>query len=115
MRIKLIGMDLIITQCLLKNKGPLDVYLLFTEEWNNQHKNEIIDRNFGWGEHKEHVTEYDHMGEINYCYKGLKPLFESIYLPYPFRTIRHKWLIFWYSRECVKIFVNELSSPLASD
>lgn len=75
-RIKLIGEDLIVAHKLLKNKVPLDEYILISEALTDEYKNATIQRNFGWGELVEHETQYKHLGDINYSYIGLRTLLE---------------------------------------
>ncbi|MDB4293248.1 DUF2652 domain-containing protein [Maribacter sp.] len=75
-RIKLIGEDLIVAHKLLKNKVPLDEYILLSEAVTDEYKDKTIERNFGWGELVDRGTQYQHLGDINYSYIGLRPLLE---------------------------------------
>ncbi|GAA0715400.1 hypothetical protein GCM10009430_09800 [Aquimarina litoralis] len=72
--IKLMGEDVIIAHRLLKNKVPIDEYILLSENLRSQYKESTIERNFGWGELHDRETEYKHIGEINYSYIDLRPL-----------------------------------------
>ncbi len=74
--IKLMGEDVIIAHRLLKNKIPLEEYILISEDLLSEYKEETIERNFGWGELQDLETEYKHIGEINYSYISLKPLLD---------------------------------------
>jgi len=73
-RIKLMGEDVIIAHRLLKNDIPQDEYLLISEDLLNQYKDEVIDRNFGWGELQDEEERYRHLGDINYSYIKMKKL-----------------------------------------
>lgn len=75
-RIKLFGEDLIVAHRLLKNKVPIDEYLLLSEALTDQYENSALERNFGWGELISHQSKYDDLGEINYNYIALQPLVE---------------------------------------
>ncbi|WP_299216299.1 DUF2652 domain-containing protein [uncultured Aquimarina sp.] len=72
--IKLMGEDVIIAHRLLKNKIPIDEYILLSEDLLSEFKDKTIERNFGWGELHDRETEYKHIGEINYSYINLEPL-----------------------------------------
>ncbi|WP_299604556.1 DUF2652 domain-containing protein [uncultured Aquimarina sp.] len=72
--IKLMGEDVIIAHRLLKNKVPIDEYILLSENLRSQYKENTIERNFGWGELHDRKAEYKHIGEINYSYIDLRPL-----------------------------------------
>ncbi|KZS38872.1 hypothetical protein AWE51_14930 [Aquimarina aggregata] len=74
--IKLMGEDVIIAHRLLKNKIPIDEYILLSEDLLSEFRDETIDRNFGWGELHDRETKYKHIGEINYSYINLEPLVE---------------------------------------
>lgn len=72
--IKLMGEDVIIAHRLLKNDIKEDEYLLISEHLINQYKDEVIDRNFGWGELQDDEEKYKYIGEVNYSYVKLKKL-----------------------------------------
>ncbi|GAA4271985.1 DUF2652 domain-containing protein [Aquimarina gracilis] len=72
--IKLMGEDVIIAHRLLKNKVPIEEYILLSEDLLSKFKDDTIERNFGWGDLHDRETEYKHIGEINYSYINLKPL-----------------------------------------
>ena len=59
--IKLMGEDVIIAHRLLKNKVPIDEYILLSENLLSEYKDHIIDRNFGWGKLHDRETEYEHI------------------------------------------------------
>ncbi len=75
--IKLMGEDVIIAHRLLKNKVKSEEYILISENLLDQYKNEVIEKNFGWGTLHERETAYEHIGEINYSYIKLAPLLEE--------------------------------------
>lgn len=75
-RIKLMGEDVIVAHRLLKNDIEEDEYLLISESLLNQYKDEVIERNFGWGELQGEEERYKHLGEINYSYVKMKTLME---------------------------------------
>lgn len=72
-RIKLMGEDVIIAHRLLKNNIPLDEYLLISNTLLDEYKDEVIDKNFGWGELLSQEEQYKHIGEIGYNYVKLEP------------------------------------------
>jgi len=72
--IKLMGEDVIVAHRLLKNDIKENEYLLLSESLMDNYKDEVIERNFGWGELKESDENYKHIGEINYSYINLEPL-----------------------------------------
>lgn len=72
--IKLMGEDVIMAHRLLKNDVPFEEYILISEKVLDEYKDEVIERNFGWGILKEIETEYRHLGEISYSYINLRPL-----------------------------------------
>ncbi len=74
--IKLMGEDVIIAHRLLKNKIPIEEYILLSEDLLSEYKDTTIERNFGWGDLHDRETEYKHIGEVNYSYIDLKPLVE---------------------------------------
>lgn len=73
-RIKLFGEDLIVAHRLLKNDVPLEEYILISEALTEQYKDEIIAYNLDWGKLVRSGDHYKHVGTVNYCYIGLKPL-----------------------------------------
>ncbi len=73
-RIKLHGEDLIVAHRLLKNRVPLDEYILLSDTLINTYSENSIQRNFEWGELKTQNIQYEHVGEISYHFIGLKPL-----------------------------------------
>lgn len=75
-RIKLMGEDVIIAHRLLKNNIPYDEYLLISDALLDEYKDEVIDKNFGWGELLTEEEEYKHIGEIGYSFVKLEPLLE---------------------------------------
>ncbi len=72
--IKLMGEDVIVAHRLLKNDIPIDEYILISQDLLSEYKENIIERNFGWGQLHDHQTNYKHIGEVNYSYINLKPL-----------------------------------------
>ncbi|MBQ4820545.1 DUF2652 domain-containing protein [Aquimarina sp. MMG016] len=74
--IKLMGEDVIIAHRLLKNKIPIEEYILLSEDLLSEYKEDTIERNFGWGELHDRETEYQHIGEVNYSYIDLAPVLE---------------------------------------
>ena len=72
--IKLMGEDIITAHRLLKNKIPINEYLLLSGELLNQYKDNQIDVNFEWANLKSRDTSYKHIGEISYKYINLEPL-----------------------------------------
>ncbi len=74
--IKLMGEDVIIAHRLLKNKIPIEEYILLSEDLLSEYKEETIKRNFGWGKLHGRETKYQHIGEVNYRYINLKPILE---------------------------------------
>jgi hypothetical protein len=72
--IKLMGEDVIVAHRLLKNDIKRDEYLLLSESLMNNYKDDVIERNFGWGELIESDEKYKHIGEVNYSYINLEPL-----------------------------------------
>ena len=72
--VKLMGEDVIIAHRLLKNDIKEDEYLLISEQLLNQYKNEVIERNFGWGELLVEEERYKHIGDINYSYIKMNKL-----------------------------------------
>jgi hypothetical protein len=75
-RIKLMGEDVIIAHRLLKNDIEEDEYLLISEALLNQYKDEVIERNFNWGELRNNDQNYRHLGEIKYSYVKMLKLLE---------------------------------------
>ncbi|MCK8479385.1 DUF2652 domain-containing protein [Psychroserpens algicola] len=75
-RIKLMGEDVIIAHRLLKNDIKEDEYLLISEQVLNQYKDEVIKRNFGWGDLQDEGERYKHLGDINYSYVKMRKLLE---------------------------------------
>ncbi|WP_323787042.1 DUF2652 domain-containing protein [Psychroserpens sp.] len=75
-RIKLMGEDVIVAHRLLKNDIKEDEYLLISEQLLNQYQDEVIERNFGWGELQDDEERYKHLGEINYSYVKMTKLLE---------------------------------------
>ena len=73
-RIKLMGEDVIIAHRLLKNDIKEDEYLLISEHLLNQYNDDVIERNFGWGELLDEEEKYKHIGEINYSYVKMHKL-----------------------------------------
>ncbi|WP_221892424.1 DUF2652 domain-containing protein [Winogradskyella flava] len=73
-RIKLMGEDVIVAHRLLKNDIKEDEYLLISEALLDQYKDEVIERNFNWGELKDNDQKYRHLGEINYSYVKMHKL-----------------------------------------
>ena len=73
-RIKLIGEDVIVAHRLLKNDIKEDEYLLISEKLLSQYKNDVINRNFGWGELLDEEEKYKHIGDINYSYIKMNKL-----------------------------------------
>ncbi|MFK7783009.1 DUF2652 domain-containing protein [Psychroserpens sp.] len=74
--IKLMGEDVIVAHRLLKNDIKEDEYLLVSEVLLSQYKNEVIERNFGWGKLQDDEERYKHLGEINYSYVKMNKLLE---------------------------------------
>ncbi|SEL95127.1 Protein of unknown function [Aquimarina amphilecti] len=74
--IKLMGEDVIIAHRLLKNKIPINEYILLSESLLSEYKDTTIERNFGWGKLHDRETSYKHIGEVNYSYINLQPLVE---------------------------------------
>ncbi|GAA4106851.1 hypothetical protein GCM10022393_01560 [Aquimarina addita] len=74
--IKLMGEDVIVAHRLLKNKIPIDEYILISESLLSEYKDETIERNFGWGQLHEMEAKYKHIGDISYSYIDLNPLVE---------------------------------------
>jgi hypothetical protein len=75
-RIKLMGEDVIVAHRLLKNDIKEDEYLLISEHLLNQYKDEVIERNFGWGELQDEEERYKHLGDIAYSYVKMNELLE---------------------------------------
>lgn len=74
--IKLLGEDIIIAHRLLKNDISQDEYLLLSQNIMDQYKDDVIDRNFGWGTLKDGDDKYKHIGIVNYSYINLAPLID---------------------------------------
>lgn len=72
---KLIGQDVIIAHRLLKNSTQADEYLLMTEQYTSRFEQEELDKVFAFGELKQGIDEYTHIGPVHYRYASLKPLF----------------------------------------
>ncbi len=72
--IKLMGEDVIVAHRLLKNDIKKDEYLLLSESLMDNYKDEVIERNFGWGVLKDGDENYKHLGDVNYSYINLEPL-----------------------------------------
>jgi len=72
--IKLMGEDVILAHRFLKNEIKSDEYLLLSESLMNNYKDDVIERNFGWGELIESDQNYPHIGDVNYSYISLEPL-----------------------------------------
>nr|WP_321221883.1 DUF2652 domain-containing protein [uncultured Psychroserpens sp.] len=75
-RIKLMGEDVIVAHRLLKNDIDEAEYLLISENLLKQYDNEVINRNFGWGELQGEEKRYKHLGDINYSYVKMNKLME---------------------------------------
>lgn len=75
-RIKLMGEDVIIAHRLLKNDIIDDEYLLISEQLLNQYKDEVIERNFGWGDLQDDEKRYKHLGDVSYSYVKMRKLLE---------------------------------------
>lgn len=73
-RIKLMGEDVIIAHRLLKNNISLDEYLLISDAVLDEYKENIIDKNFEWGELLNEEAQYKHIGDVGYSFIKLKPL-----------------------------------------
>ncbi|WP_010521504.1 DUF2652 domain-containing protein [Aquimarina agarivorans] len=74
--IKLMGEDVITAHRLLKNKVPIDEYLLLSENLLQQYTETEIESNLEWASLKEKETSYEHIGDITYRYINLTPLNE---------------------------------------
>lgn len=72
--IKLMGEDVITAHRLLKNKVPIDEYILLSESLLSKFEDKSIINEFSWGSLLEKDTEYKHIGEIAYRYISLAPL-----------------------------------------
>jgi len=75
-RIKLMGEDVIVAHRLLKNNINDDEYLLISDQLLNQYKDEVIERDFGWGKLQDSDERYKHIGEVNYSYVKLNKFLE---------------------------------------
>lgn len=77
--IKLMGEDVITAHRLLKNKVPLEEYILLSDSLLNEYENHDILENFKWGSLHNKDTYYEHIGDISYKYIDLKPLRENLH------------------------------------
>jgi len=72
--VKLIGEDVIVAHRLLKNKIPIDEYVLISEsllsKYVEKDKEEVLD----WSNLKSGSIEFNHLGTVRYRYIKLAPL-----------------------------------------
>jgi hypothetical protein len=73
-RIKLIGEDVIVAHKFLKNKVPIDEYILISDSLLSRYNASITDKDFHWADLKEGQIEIEHMGSMNFSYINLAPL-----------------------------------------
>jgi len=71
---KLVGKDVIVAHRLLKNNIKSDEYILLSDEYIKTQHETNYSQHFNWHDSKSGVTNYDHIGEINYDYILLSPL-----------------------------------------
>ncbi|MAM29540.1 MAG: hypothetical protein CMC13_11015 [Flavobacteriaceae bacterium] len=72
--IKLMGEDVITAHRLLKNKVPIDEYLLISDTLLARYKEDSVAENFDWAQLKSAQQQVEHLGTLKYHYINLKPL-----------------------------------------
>ena len=73
-RIKLLGEDLIVAHRLLKNKIPIDEYLLLSDKLLQEYSDEKIDIHLNSVDLEQQKTDYAHVGVVKYHYIPLSTL-----------------------------------------